>query len=378
MRSIPAEGATASLWRLELLLSLLAVNTTSSDWAGQRRAMQLVIERMLGEAPDLKVERSTPSGLPWAIISTPGLGRRLAFVCHIDTVPTGDLALWSVQPHRPEVRDGRIYGRGATDMKGGLVAAAAALLEAAAIGVPCSLVLTSDEEIGSLGAGTVAPMLQGRGIAAVIVPEPTDNVVVAGHRGVLWLRISARGIAAHGSMPSLGRNAITTLMRVLSRAEAELPLRETVAFGRETVAFGRETMNIGVVAGGEAANVVPAEAHAIVDIRTIEPDNSQLHAWWSGQPEVDEVETLLDLSPIPWSGDDPWVSALPGPHQARPAPYFTDGSALAPALSGVPTVIWGPGRAEQMHAADEYVLRDSIEGAFHLYEQTIRRWDSRS
>jgi succinyl-diaminopimelate desuccinylase len=250
-------------------------------------------------------------------------------------------------------------------MKAGLVAAAAAVA-AADPQTPVALLLTSDEEIGSKGAAAAAAAVADLRVGAVVVPEATGNEVVLGHRGALWLAVRAQGVAAHGSTPHRGRNAVLELVALLGRAGAGLPL------GRHPF-LGGETWNPGVIAGGTVPNVVPDRAEVVIDQRTV-GDGTALLDWWRAQPEAAEVEVLVDLPAVVTPAEDPWVATLPAGVRAQPATYFTDASVLRPVVGDAPIVVWGPGTPAVMHAVDEYVEVAELEQATAALSGVLGRW----
>ena len=230
---------------LGLLSELVALDTVSGEAAPQRRAMDSIVSLVLSRAPQAKVESDLTGNHPWALITNEAApsAARLLFACHVDTVPVGTVSDWEFDPYAAQV-DGELFlGRGTSDMKAGLVAATAAVADAFERGVPVALLLTSDEEIGSLGAVRSADAVANLEVGAVIVPEATGNRINLGHRGALWLEVSVKGKAAHGSTPQRGTNAVLKLLDVVDRARRELPLSSD-AF------LGAETWNLGLVGGG--------------------------------------------------------------------------------------------------------------------------------
>ena len=352
---------------LSLLRELVGRTTVSGDAGPQRDALGLVTEVLLADAPHLEVTTGPEPDQPWTLLRTPTDPARpqLLLACHVDTVPVPDPGSWQRDPFGADLDGGRVWGRGASDMKAGLVAAAAALA-AADPQTPVALLLTSDEEIGSKGAAAAAIALAEQRIGAVIVPEATGNEVVLGHRGALWLAVRTAGRAAHGSTPERGHNAVLDLVALLGRAGGALPLR-TDPF------LGTETWNPGVVAGGTVPNVVPDRAEVLVDMRTV-ADAAPLLTWWRDQPEVAEVDVRVDLPPVGTPADDPWVTTLPAPVRPAPATYFTDASVLAPVASGAPIVVWGPGTPAVMHAVDEYVELAELEQAVEAFTAVAEHW----
>lgn len=351
---------------VKLLQDLVRRQTDSGDHAAQEALQGFVAELVVASARDIRVRRSEPGNYPWTLlIAGKGDGPVLLFACHVDTVPVGDAARWSQAPFAGQVTDGRLHGRGSTDMKGGLAAAVAALLEADRLGRNVGLLMTADEEIGSLGAPDAAAGLAGLDLGAVIIPEATENRIVLGHRGALWLRVTADGLAAHGSTPERGVNAALKLADVLVRAGKELPL------GGDGF-LGLETWNLGTLASGTAPNIVPDAAEAVIDMR-VTGDGTKLLEWWRNQLEVKEVEVLLSLPAL--SSTIAGIEAFDAaPVDFGPAPYFTDGSVLSQFVPGVPVVIWGPGSPTQMHAVDESMELCALEEACQLFREVVARW----
>ncbi|MCV2490848.1 M20/M25/M40 family metallo-hydrolase [Geodermatophilus sp. YIM 151500] len=352
---------------VDLVRDLVGRPTVSGDAAAQRETMGLVTEVLRDRAPHLEVVTGKDPGRPWCLVRTPTEPRRkrLLLACHVDTVPVTDPGTWRRDPFGADVEDGRLWGRGSSDMKAGL-GAGAATLAAADPEAPVALLMTSDEETGSKGAAAAAADVAEQSVGAVIVPEATGNRVVLGHKGALWLTVRSAGRAAHGSTPERGHNAILDLVAVLARAGGALPLR-TDPF------LGTETWNCGVVAGGTVPNIVPDRAEAVIDLRSV-GDGRDLLAWWGAQPEVAEVQVGVDLPPVVTRVDDPWVTHLPAPVQRTPATYFTDASVLRRVVGDAPIVVWGPGTPAAMHAVDEYVELAELEHAVALYTAVVAGW----
>jgi len=351
---------------VEFLQQLIRHQSDSGDHAAQRELQVMIADRLRAQVSGATVLHSPSTHYPWTLITTGArTGPMLLFACHVDTVPTGDPSRWMHPPFSGRISDGRVYGRGATDMKGGIAAAAAALTLAGELNKNAGLLLTADEEAGSLGAADAVTAIAGLDIGAVIIPEATDNRLVLGHRGALWLRIRSEGLAAHGSTPERGVNAALKLSTAVLRAERELPLK------RDSF-LGRETWNLGMFNAGAAPNIVPDSAEAVIDMRVV-GDGAELHKWWLAQPEIADVETVLSLAPLHTAV--PPALAFDGTEaDSHPAPYFTDGSVLANHLPGIPVVIWGPGAPAQMHALNEYLDLQSLFTGTRLFQETIAQW----
>ena len=352
---------------IDLLYELIAIDTTSGRTEAQRQLQALVAARLIEQDSRLgALTSSSTAGFPWTLVYTKAQGPYLVFACHVDTVPVGNQSEWDHPPFSAVTIDENVYGRGTADMKGGLVAAAGALLHAAALGKSVALLLTSDEEIGSLGAADAARSLKTFRVGAVIIPEATNNEIVTGHRGALWLQVRASGRAAHGSTPAKGENAALKLITVLERAQKQLPLSSNAR-------LGPETWNLGMLSSGTAPNIVPAAAAATIDMRTADTGDVLL-AWWQAQTELTSVDFILRLPALRTDPSDPWLSTLPANVSEDSAPYFTDGSVLSHFLPNTPVIVWGPGTPSQMHALNEHIPLLSLGTAIENFRQAVSDW----
>ena len=304
----------------------------------------------------------------------------ICFGGHTDVVPLGNQA-WSVEPFAGDIVDGRIYGRGTCDMKSGVAAFVHMGLRLAAEprgAADIVLVMVAGEETGCDGS----KHLQDLGVlpeaGAMVIAEPTSNYPVLGHRGALWLNVTAHGKTAHGSMPQLGDNAVYKAARAVSKLEN---------FGFNVPPdslLGSTTHNVGTFHGGININSVPDRASFTIDIRSIPGHRhdeiiADLARYLGGDVEI---ETVVDVAPVLTKADDPWVRdvfelmtpRLGTAPESRGAPYFTDASALTPACGNPPTLILGPGDMALAHQTDEYCDVAMIEDAAEIYETIARRW----
>jgi succinyl-diaminopimelate desuccinylase len=325
----------------------------------QSEVLDLIAGR-LQASHELRV--TTRDGRPVALAALPRASARplLVFSGHVDVVPVDDRAEWERDPFGGEISAGRLWGRGSSDMKSGIAAIVGALTSPS--GHTAGALFTLDEEIGSEGAGTAGELLAGIEVGALVIAEPTDGIPLRGHKGVTWLRVRVAGVAAHGSAPHLGENAIRALANVLERAH-------------HVVDPQWDTMNVGLISGGSAPNIVPASAAAVVDLRTTTP-GSDVAAWWRAQPEIVAVEVELDLRAVVSNLDDPVLAELDLDIADRLASYFTDASVLADALSCERVVLWGPGEMAEAHKRDESAPVEAILEIEAAYLRTIERWHS--
>jgi succinyl-diaminopimelate desuccinylase len=285
----------------------------------------------------------------------------LVFSGHVDTVPLGH-APWSVPPFEGVVKNGRIYGRGTSDMKSGVAACVLAARELARLehrAADLLLAVTAAEETGSEGAARLAaePGLLGE-CGALLVAEPTDNRPLVGHKGAMWMRLAFSGVTAHGSMPDKGVSAIAKACRAV-----ETLLGFDFGVPPHPV-MGPPTINIGTIAGGMNINSVPDHAVIGVDVRTIagQANPAVREQLLAALPDEAEVEPLADLGPVFTDPDEPWVRQVFAQAErvfgrtpkVETAAYFTDASVLTPACGNPPTIIMGPGPMAMAHQTDEY------------------------
>ena len=310
---------------------------------------------------------------------------------HTDVVTEGDPAAWTHPPFSAELVDGRIYGRGAADMKSGLAAAmiAAAAIRRSGASLAGRLVVGAlvDEEGDMLGARHLCTTPIGRELSAAIVCEPEQNELCLEQRGVIWARVTARGRMAHGAMPEAGANPISALAALVAGApRLERRLRALCTRSRylkpPTVT---PTVMAAPVAGVPQSNVIPATAQATLDVRlTPGPDADAV------AKEIDEAcRRAADACPgvsVEWTPvngfrmatrverTEPLVRAMVGAVRratGRPArwggvPGSTDGTILRMEL-GIPIVTCGPGHRLIPHQVDEYVEVAELVDAARIY-----------
>jgi succinyl-diaminopimelate desuccinylase len=269
------------------------VRAPSENPPGDTRAVVgAVRERLAAEAVDIAAYTARdPIENLVVRVRGAGPGRRLVFNGHLDTFPVGDAGAWSVDPLGGIVRDGRIYGRGVSDMKAGLAASLHAVLQLAryreAWKGEVVLTFAGDEEtMGPLGTKYLLDTVpEASGDAMITGDAGSPRVVRFGEKGLLWLRLVVGGRAAHGAHVHLGENAAEHLMDALGRlrtlAEAPValpaeienavaaaaPVSEALSGAGETRVLTSVTVNVGRLNAGSKINLVPDRAEAEVDIR---------------------------------------------------------------------------------------------------------------
>lgn len=311
----------------------------------------------------------------------------LLYSGHLDVVPVG-AEEWLRDPFGGAVIDGKVWGRGASDMKGGLAAMISAARLVAASGLPLRgdliLAITAGEEQRQLGAAAAAERLRTTAVQAVVVAEPTANAVQTAEKGVMRVRIVTSGKTAHASTPELGENAIMMMLGLLKELEVL-----AVPEDRDPL-LGGFTWSVGTISGGVKTNVVPDHCAATVDFRTLPgQDNALIFEAVSDLIEDlkkrkpglrAEVEMTIAFNGVATAPDEPVVerfcNVVAEVTGARPAPggarYATDAATLVPAL-GAPMIICGPGAAELAHQPNEYVEIDRmVESAEILFLAAAR------
>ena len=286
---------------------------------------------------------------------------------HLDTPPIGDY--WSFS--QSQLASGRMYGRGATDMKGTVIAMMQAAQDLVARKIPVVLALTTDEETTMQGAMALSKTLPMRRAKAIVVGEPTGLRVAYAEKGVLDLAIETRGKAAHGAMPHLGENAISKMMRILRGLES---FKGRIAHPE----LGSVTLNIGILNGGSRPNVVPNKATAEVDIR-FPPPYSPDQLYREIEDHLRRIKTPFTLRRIlsmpsvqidPTSEHIKLLQELSGTEtavlvHASEAVYY---SQVNPRV-----VIFGAGEEELSHQANEYVKVEAVARAGEVFKKYALR-----
>jgi succinyl-diaminopimelate desuccinylase len=307
---------------------------------------------------------------------------RLAWNGHLDTVPAGDPSTWSSGPFEGAVVDGRLVGRGACDMKGPIAAALGAVAALRRVGLSLAgtldLHLVADAELAGIHGTRV---LRDEGLLdhdAAIVGEPSEMDIALAERGGAWVTAVAHGKAAHGSQPHLGVNAILTMSRFLLRLPEALPDRVHPLVGAPTV-------NVALVAGGSAPNVVPDRCEVEIDRRIVpgEEDPDEVLAPFLRLVDdlvAERPDTRIEISLKDWTeaaettGDSAIASLVRDGIAAETGspPPFVGFTGITDARfyindAHIPTVIAGPGSLSLAHTANESIGVDEMALAARAY-----------
>lgn len=298
---------------------------------------------------------------------------------HLDTVPFGATS-WTTPPLEATIVDGRMFGRGAADMKGGVAVLVAAAVQFAATvkEQPITLVLSANEEIGCGGVTQLIHQQVLPKARCILVAEPTGNTPRLGHKGVFWVQSLFHGKTAHAAYPELGINAL------LKAAQAVVALNGGLLDGRIHEVMGEATLVTSRLRSGDNYNSVPDLAEVGIDIRST--------VNWSHAVILDKIETLLaslspqlkvvfDLPPL-WTSPDtqcvPEIFAACDTvrnqrHPPEIVTFYTDGGVLGPGLGNAPVVILGPGDPGMAHQVDEYVTVEDLHQGVALYMEILDR-----
>ena len=365
---------------VELTRALVALDTQNPP-GNERQAAD--VARQVLEPFGARFREVEPEPGRTSLLATVGAGDgtrpTLLVNGHLDVVPV-DARRWSRDPFGAELDDGRLYGRGASDMKGGIAAAveALAVLRRAGRQPSCDLEfhLVADEERGGrVGTGALVE----RGVVradACLVPEPTGMAVCVAERGLLTATVTVHGRPAHGGQPRDGVSAIEMAAKVVLALHG-------ADFGESAhPLLGRPTCNVGVIRGGTGHNTVAETCTLVVDRRLL-PGTSREEAVAGLRERIDAVddpELVYELEPgvygeaseldpgHPFVGE---VQAAMAATLGRPAPVigmtFSTDARFVRNQAGIPAVVCGPGDLGQAHTNDEWVAVDKLVDAAAVY-----------
>jgi len=316
-----------------------------------------------------------------ATIKSSGEKKGILFACHLDVVGPGE-GKWTHSPFKSAESQGRIYGRGATDMKGGIAAIVCAIKEIVDSGVKLKgdivFAATAGEETDSCGTKRfVRGFGKGEGkLAGVVIPEPTDFAVITAHRGLLWLEIVTAGKSAHGSTPQLGINSISMMKMLLDELE------HYKIKGRPHKLLGNCSMSINTISGGKAINVVPDKCRIGIDIRTLPGQSSKdiiedLRKVFAKMRRKNPkfkagISIVRSVEALQTDSDCEFVRSFcvaAGVRKTKAVDFTTDGPDFA--LLGAPVVVFGPGKGELCHKSDEYIEIADVQRAAEYYKEVI-------
>lgn len=298
---------------------------------------------------------------------------------HTDVVPVEGQA-WSVDAFRLTERDGRLYGRGTADMKGFIASVLAAVpgFVERDLKLPVHLAFSYDEEVGCLGVRPMLAELERRPHKPVLclIGEPTELKPVLGHKGKLAMRCQVKGAACHSAYAPYGVNAIQYAARMISRLEEIGDHLAQPEYRDERFDPPFSTVQTGVIKGGRALNIVPAECEFDFEVRALPgfdagqvADELQTYAEAELLPRMRAVKSDADirfqsLSAYPGLATSPdseaarLLTLLTGSNEFGTVAFGTEGGLFEQA--GIPTVVCGPGSMDQGHKPDEFLTSEQL------------------
>jgi acetylornithine deacetylase len=368
---------------LSLLSDLVSVNSMNPSLVpgapGEAAVAQVAAQAMKAGGLDVVFQEAAP-GRPNVVGVLEGRepGPAIMLCGHLDTVGVEGMT----NPFTPRIADGRLYGRGAQDMKGGVAAMIAAAIELARDWKRGRLIVAcvADEEYESLGAEA---LVQQWTADAAVVTEPTDLTMAVGHKGFAWIEVTTTGRAAHGSRPLEGRDAIIDMGRVLMELNAkdrELQARPPSAHQ------GTASLHASIISGGRELSVYPDRCVLQVERRTVTGEEDsvvvrEINAILESLHTADhgfraDARLMTSRPPYRLSPTEPLPVALAAALEGRGLPatpcgmsFWTDAAILAGA--GIPSVLFGPGGAG-LHSIEEYVNLADVDVCRDVLIDTVR------
>ena len=372
---------------VQLLSDLVAIESINPSMKGAKNGETIIGNYIFDYLKNLGLEVLRQEALPGRsniFGKLPGADskRRLLFEGHLDTMPVEGMV---IDPFTPKVEEGRLYGRGACDVKASIAAMLLGLKIATEQGRPKAdlyFLGSVDEEYTFKG---ILHFLKGGFWAqGAVVGEPTELDVVIAHKGMVRWRIEVTGKAAHSSKPKEGINAVTKMARIICRIEDRMqPMLARISHPL----VGPPTLSIGKIRGGIQINIVPDRCVIELDRRlnpgedpnaVLESFEELLNEMRGEDPqlqvameepflvdyplETEETEEVVQLAKSA-------ISAVRGQAKVKGVPYGTDGSKTA--RGGIPTIVLGPGSIDQAHTANEYVEIDQVVKATEIYARMM-------
>lgn len=373
--------------KLELLQKLVAFKSVNDHEIDVARFIQRYLKKYGIESKILPLSDTRAN-----LVAQIGHGSPvLAISGHMDVVSPGDLKLWKTDPFKLTEKDGRLYGRGAADMKSGLAAMITTLIELKQNGLPrqgtVKFMATVGEEVGGYGSKALADNHLTDGIDALIVGEPSGHEIIYAHKGSMDIRLTSKGTIAHSSMPERGYNALNPLLDILFHAKQNF-----ANVKKENSVLGPLVYNATILNSGDQVNSIPDRAVAEMNARTI-PE-------YSNDAVKDHLASLVDKANQSGAkvSMDVYMSELPvlkQPDNAltnaaqkvakqilgidfvkRPSGGVTDASNLLKDYQSptFPFMMFGPGDYRIAHKINESVEKDEYLKFSNVYKQVIQEF----
>ncbi len=398
---------------IQLLQKLVQAESTQGNEA---KAQNIILETLTGMGLDVDLweqkgnelkkhpyfasSRSDFTGSPnvVGVLKGKGEGRSIILNGHIDVVPAGDKEQWDVEPYSGAIKDGKMYGRGVTDMKGGNVSLLLAIqaLQALNIKLKGDVIFESVIEEESGGSGTLSSILRGYKADAALIPEPTNMKIFPKQQGSMWFRLHVKGRSAHGGTRYEGVSAIEKSMVVINHiAKLETKRNKRISdplYNKIPIPI---PINIGKIEGGDwpssVADLVKIEGRmGVAPDEPIEDAKEEMEKWIN---RLVEKDLWFKRHPVKleWFGarwlpssievDHPLVHSLSNNYLTvlnqspiiEASPWGTDGGLLTE-LGDTPSIIFGPGVTEKAHFPNEYIVLDHVFEAAEIIALTLLDW----
>lgn len=407
MAEVDRDRLIDDLQTLVRISSITGSEEIAADWsAGALQELGLSVEIVRPDLAELRADPAWPgqemarATLPVVVGRIgPTTGTRLILSGHLDVVPPGEPGTWTTDPWAAEIRDDRLYGRGACDMKGGVAAIFAAVRSLVAagdlqrLGGQLTVVLVPSEEDG--GQGTLAAIRSGATGDMAIITEPSKLDVVVAHAGAITFRLTVPGRAAHASQRLEGVSALDRLFVLVKALEADERRRNDAETDPLMTALGLPYPTIiGIVEGGEWASTVldrvvaygrygvrlgqtPVEAEA--DLRAAVAEACAADDFLAEHPATVEITggrfgsaRLSADHPLPVGLADVAASVMGRRPELLGEPYGADMQMFIN-HGDTPCVIFGPGDVRVAHSADEFVPLDEVVTCARVLVEWVRR-----
>ncbi len=316
----------------------------------------------------------------------PGTG--VMMCSHIDTVPIGAVK-WDHDPFGGELIDGKIWGRGSSDMKSGGASSLVACKALVESGIPRKgdlwVCFSAGEEADFLGARAIAEEMKGKDFRVILIPEPSSNEIYLGQKGVLWLEINMYGKTAHGSMPNEGINAVEAMSEFIHAFKAfdfRIP---------DNPLLNSFTKTVTTISGGVKTNVVPDKCTISIDCRTL-PGQSHddivnkakeiLAECEKNYPGLrTELRITNNCAAVMTDEEEPVVKTFSDVYRTvfsrepvyQGVNFYTDSAVLVPELQR-PMIIFGPGHAWLAHQPNEFVEAEKLHDAVKIYTLVLAEY----
>lgn len=358
---------------MDVLKTLISFDTTS--YRSNLELIDYVREYLkdLGVISTLDFNKEKTKANLYAVIG-PQDRRGIALSGHTDVVPV-EGQNWTVDPWRLNQKDGLIYGRGTTDMKGfiSVVLASVPNMVSAELRKPIHLCLSYDEEIGCLGIRSLLEYLsvQDNRPEACFVGEPTDMEVVIGHKGKLATRCRVKGHACHSSLAPQGVNAVEFAAKVITFLSGMAKRKQQEGPFDDAYDIPHTTIHTGVIHGGTMVNVVPEECEFLFEFRSLPADKPEDMLVEVQNFARDKLEpSMKEINPetgFLWEEDSrfPGLDTAVGAEIVKLAQQFSGSQSVKKvafgteaggfARTGIPAIVCGPGSIQQAHKPDEFV-----------------------